>query len=957
MTHQKRRRKKHGVAMVVALMTVFLVMVMATTYLGMSFTNSKAASGYEREAMALSLANAGTEVSLNIMGDPRNWERTFTNAVASRIVQSQSALQVPQLSSDFNATRSQGAPKINLQTRPITRTETNTLFSGFPGLSGVTIKNGSADVTDVSATMLYNQNPVVLGNADSTSPGENPEQVYIGHWQIVIRPVANAGNEIVARYGMTQDNLNYGIAVRAMVFRVPFANRQTSLLTNSGLTVAANAMDSMVASRSTLTKVSYSFPGSTYQNLRAYDAPVKSMDGSVYNYPNMEEGTHDAVFIAEDFEWDGGLRVDGHRPSKNNKGLWGAAQRTATFSDSVGSNSGWLVGNNGQNGTLDTSGSVVINYITSKPDAKVQIKGNISTKYGAQTKVSGEDHAGLYVRESGVQKAQVKDSAGLEELKNQSNFKDKLDITATTTLGEATSGINEQFWMTADGNSKLNSVSGTYQGTEGALSKLTAESGGKGTWHFNNSAAQAKPDPMYGNTTMEAPTYKVTITPSTDKSYDKYTVEQLSYVLDGSNGYKEQATTISTFDSNNKNFPGVIYFAGSNVQVEGEASQSVTIVSDTNAQDEAAMAKAGDLKQRVTVGSGSETRAFDGRLTSPNIMDSSGKYQYADFEKTDNGYEISRLSGASGIYGDYNSNVVQADGKLTETAKPIFAETGTLKAGTVVYPSSNGQNVQPTGNLSIVGDLKYAEGVDRPVVAVVAKNHVYLNDKSHKAGVITPNEDSDINVLEVDALVASEKHSMSMDFSNFSKNLKYTEKDSVSGKISSTPTEGMQNGMELTLSPEAERACSSVPSSTNGGWLTKVQLSTKHRTYINKYNLLSPAAKAQVHRDYIFGAYRDFDNNKNENTLYQGGMFKFNGAVISRFADVEADGGVFKGSGNEKFMGYHWQKMSYDRNLLKKSAPFFSTAGYGLGQDGLDIQLSNIRWSVVSFVDKGSISF
>jgi len=116
---------------------------------------------------------------------------------------------------------------------------------------------------------------------------------------------------------------------------------------------------------------------------------------------------------------------------------------------------------------------------------------------------------------------------------------------------------------------------------------------------------------------------------------------------------------------------------------------------------------------------------------------------------------------------------------------------------------------------------------------------------------------------------------------------------------------------------------------------------------------LPAAARTKYWWDYYYGADQPDGSTTNFDSMYKFGIFNFTGAVVSRFADVEADAGnpTTNASTNAPCMGYPFQNISYDNNLKNRSAPFLSMSSF-------DKQRSRslLYWSVLTYVDKGALS-
>jgi hypothetical protein len=909
---ERRSGKRNGVALIIALFTVFAVLTMGVSYIGISLTNSKASAGYEKEAMIVSFANSGIEFALNYMGNPANWETTGTsygshtgNGVFCLLVRDTSAYTTPDMGTLF--------PKIKVErlasTSEFYRNEYHTGNSGW----------------------IEERARVISTQSDLATLGINANQNYFGDWQILVYPEVESGSETYTF------NTNFRMIVRARIY-------SSKDPTNA----------SVIASREVMTRVSNEFPGSVYQNIRAYDA------GGGFHYPNKEECTHDAVFIAEDFKWDGGIRVDGSAGSRSNyesgssstnedNAYWGVPQKTSTFSHSASGTNGWVTTKD------DTSGSMKIDTLgnlgTSDKDRWPQFNGKVITNKGTgatEASVStGMNYTDKNSR-SQVRGLQVDGDDSVMTSHTTDIFKYAKD---PYQIGVPSMDVSDSLWKTTTGVSKLGYLDDSGTAQSGYLENVTNTSAGANKWYFTVGGDELVPDASTAFTTPAIPQYRITMTAKSN-GQTHYNIQK--YIKNQTTGeYTEKSGTPKNFDSDEGDWQKVIYVKGGNVQVvggkdgsqgelgvatdgdgsdtDGNVTVPTTIVADSNPARDAVLKKAIDDPTKIY---GDDTTGhFDSRLTTANLYDpSTGKYVYRCYKQE----------------GEAAGTVIPCTADSKEST-PIWydrdyntiAAYKTAHPGTYwVFPAQDPNvNAKPEGNLSVIGDLTYKKNMDSPSLGLAAKNHVYLNDMKHPSmNNMTQSQlenyeksetsaHKELRTLELNATVASKYHSMQMDFFNFNCN--------PMGKSKITST--------ASPPPSVDASITKVPVVDDKGKLT----------YINMWEKMPAAARTKYWWDYYYGADQPDGSTSNFDSMYKFGIFNFTGAVVSRFADVEADAGnpTTNASTNAPCMGYPFQNISYDNNLKNRSAPFLSMSSF-------DKQRSKslLYWSVLTYVDKGALS-
>lgn len=925
---RRNKRKQNGLALIIAMFTVFAFLTMGVTYIGISFTNSRAAAGFEREAMAVNYANAGLEFALNIMGSPENWDPV--------------------------------AGKLTLMER--TAKYTPLLYSSCADYPAFKVEKLTK--TDEFWRSDYKDTwHLVYGKVITTNTGEPLKQLWIdnkqkgegkfyGYWRILVYPESDEGLTS-AGIGSLKNNLNFRIIVRARI--------------QDKATVDSTARN--IASREILARVNTEIKGSIYQNVRSYDA------AGGFHYPNTQECTADAVFVSEGFEWDGDLVVDGPVPATKPDGTpndrypnYGKPQQTISFDKT----SGWVADGS------DVSGSLKIDLIDDAVDKSKwpKFRGFVCTQ---KKELANTDTVSGQV--TGIKVETFMKNTTTDETKNI--FLNKKDGRYQT--GKPAMDVINNVWKadkinpaTGQTYEKLglyeSNGSGTGNVQTGYFEDLTKAKGNGNGWYVDVSNNEIKPDPYTAYDNFTAPTVKITVT-AMDNGKTRYFVEKLIRNPEDNNGTNNGGTwtapgatqteygakTSWTFESDNNDFNNVIYVKGGNVMVVGGSPNSsvatddngkpdrkkghlttpLTIVSDSDPTREKQMEKARANATSYSTDSG----PFDGRLSACNVWDKVGnRYLYQSYDTNGN-----RMFGTGRTFGGTDPANQKPIWQATDAERAVWEDK--VKSGEYEYRFPAGSaniNNQPEGNVTVAGDLVYKDSsISTPnrkptVLGIVAKNHVYLNDFKMVEKADTTADAQAKRTLELDAVVASQNHSMQMDFFNFSKNPYGM--NHITANLDGTAYTPSWVGESLTKVPCADGDIA-------GQGTMK---------YINKWKVMPTQARRQEMWDFYYGAkatdQTDNAGNTNYNFIYQSlqpkanncGSFKFNGSVISRFADVEADAGDGTATGAPP-MGYQTQNMRYDENLKSQSAPFFSTSDIDKR-----VAQSRIVWNVLSYVDRGA---
>lgn len=904
----KRSKHRHGVALIIALFTVFAVLTMGVTYIGISLTNSRASAGYEKEAMIVSFANSGIEFALNYMGNPGNWENSKLT---------------------YNGVQGNGV--FCLQPRPDSPYTTPDMGTLFPTVKVERMASDSEfyrqEYHDNNSGWIEDRARIISTQPNLPALGIMANQNYFGDWKILIYPEAESGSGETYKF-----NTNFRVVVRARIY--------------GGSDPASS---NVIASREVMARVSNEFPGSIYQNIRAYDA------AGGYHYPNKSECTHDAVFIAEDFKWDGGIRVDGSAGNRTNyetgtsstnedDAYWGVPQKTTTFSHNGSGSDGWVSTND------DTSGSMKIDTLgdltTSDSDRWPKFNGKVITNKGTGASDADVSTGMNYTdTNSRTQVRGIQVDSGDSSMTSHTTdifqyAKDPYEI------GVPSMDVTDSLWKTTDGEHKLGYHDTATGSTENGYFHNITSTSGAGKWYQSVNGDELVPDASTAFTTPAVPTFRITMSSMTNGKTN-YNIQK--YVKSQTTGEFVASGSPNNFQSDDDDWQKVIYVRGGNVQVvggkdndsvgtptdgdgsdtEGNVTVPTTVVADSNVERDAAIQQAIDNPDGH-YGSTS-TGYFDSRLTTANLWDPvAGRYVYSCYKQE----------------GESAGTIIDCT-KNAEEKTPIWynREYSTLESAKTahpgsywVFPAEANVNAKMEGNLSVIGDLTYNKNMDSPSLGLAAKNHVYLNDMKHPSmSNMTQSQlesyennsetaaHKELRTLELNATVASKYHSMQMDFFNFNCN--------PIGKSSITST--------------------ATPPSSVDSSITKypvVDPATGKLTYINMWASMPAAARTKAWWDYYYGADQPDGDDGNYNSLYKFGIFKFTGAIVSRFADVEADAGN-PNSDNAPCMGYPFQNIGYDSNLKNRSAPFLSTSSFDKQK-----AKSLLYWSVLTYVDKGALS-
>lgn len=980
------KRRKRGMALIFTLFVVVIALAIASSYLGMTVSSQKAARSNSQEASAISLTQLGLEAMLNAVGQGENWSR-ISSAVCDVFAPASGKNEIALYISNKNTNVDSGAARIpavspsasptteqNVANR-VTLTSTSDFRFWFGDeFLGIGKSNYPSGPNEVIRAYV-NETPIDVPYGTETRQG------YI---MAVVMPENDPKHSDFSKkvdgVWMTRDNRNYVIAVTSFILK--------NNMGNIGLgdwKTPESVVPMIEASRTAKIRISFVFPGCQIQNTVAADYPNtnNSTEGE-FSYPNYEEYTANAAFIDENAEWDGGLRIDG--PTRDT-GL-GAPKLHATDANAtlrgIAKPDQKIVGKNGQgyqpnfqsNGYgRDTSGVLRISRLNDNSsynsEASLLSSLNRAAMQQKNNKESGRNADNLLPTfsktisaQKGVTYVNIKDddgygSKGVTLNAANSNWQDTVFTAKKNAYVEDTASNSiDSVWNSGD-KSLLSGVDGNGNAKAGLFNTLNKGKAGYIDC-YSTYKSDYKPDAMYANESMEVPTIRVTIAPNSAKTADTYTIQKVSYSYNGSSGtWVENVSNIKTISSTDIADTGMLYIAGGNVQVKGRASQNVSIVSDVSPAMEQDNAKS--------------TGIFDSRLNFPNALASGSTTQYK--------YADPQLS-ADGTQWTTNTSI------NTKGAGAMFQQTNPAAEGGWRFPTYNTLDQQPTGNISVIGDIVKAEGTN-PSIGLIASNRVLLNDFSHTASNATKSDANDRNtaiastqdvskgkagtdgVLSVEALVASQNHNMCFDFNNLSKNTNYV--NSGSTRNSDFSNFWNSNGRGSYAPGDTGQLSGNnayTQSQTNYGMIMNEALARQlgisnssenliaddgkgtKKYFYSKYNAMSPGSKMQAWSDAFRGAIRN-DNAKVGSRYYGNGSLYFNGLMIERFGDINADAGERASDGTRiNQLGYKNQFINFDSNLLDTSCPFFTTAN-----QRLNAYSECISWTVLSYVDKGSPSW
>lgn len=960
------KRRKRGMALIFTLFVVVIAIAIASSYLGMTISSQKAARSNSQEASAISLTQLGLEAMLNAVGQGENWSR-ISSAVCDVFAPASGSNRIALYINNKNTATGSGASRIpavspsasptNLSmTNRVTLTSTGNFRFWFGDeFLGIGKSNYPSGPNNLIRAYV-NETPI------DVPYGTEKRKGYI---MAVVMPENDPINANFAKnvngVWMTRDNRNYVIAVTSFILK----NNAQSIPVSAWGT-PESVVPIIEASRTAKIRISFVFPGCQIQNTVSADYPNtnNSTEGE-FSYPNYEEYTANASFIDENAEWDGGLRIDG--PSKDT-GLGAPKLNHNSSSTTANHNQKISDYRNANSRTRDTSGVLRISTLNQSYTSDSALNAAATRQ---NNNPNGEHLLPTFSKtvsaQKGVTYVDIKSDDGYgtnsliinKQANGGTTWQDTVFTAKTNSYIEDTvSNSIDSVWSSGN-NSLLSGVDGNGNAKVGLFNKLNQ---GKAGYIDCYSAYRSdyKPDAMYANESMEVPTIRVTIAPNTNKTADTYTIQKVSYSYNGSSGtWVENLSNIKTISSNDIADTGMLYIAGGNVQVKGRASQSVSIVSDVSPSMEQDNAKS--------------TGIFDSRLNFPNALASGSTTQYK--------YADPQLS-ADGTQWTTNTSI------NTKGAGAMFQQTNPAAEGGWRFPTYNTLDQQPTGNISIIGDIVKAEGTN-PSIGLIASNRVLLNDFSHTAGNATKSDAHNKNtaisstqaaskgnastdgVLSVEALVASQNHNMCFDFNNLSKNTNYV--NSGSARNSDFSNFWNSNGKGSYAPGDTAQLSGNnayTQSKTNYGMIMNEALARQlgisnssenliaddgrgtKTFFYSKYNAMSPGSKMQAWSDAFRGAIRN-DNARVGSRYFSNGSLYFNGLMIERFGDINADAGERAADGSRiNQLGYKNQFINFDSNLLDTSCPFFTTAN-----QSLNAHSECIRWTVLSYVDKGSPSW
>lgn len=955
------KRKKQGMALIFTLFVSVLVMAMATSYLGMTISGQKAARAYTQEATALSLAQIGVDAIISAMGNRDNWHYDFFNRtdVFKDGVNAQIRLPIGINAFDINANN-------------------GIRLSNNNNLDGLALDDRNpADITPWFADFIdfnnlqnvsafYSAGPIRIPDGNGTTKN--------GFLLFAIRP------ESINAIRVNNVNLNLGGDAGGEGFIIGIVSL---IFNNNG---APNAFDmatvlnddNFVSSRVIQVRVSDKEVGGIYENIASASFPNSrhASQGVFGTIPSWAEFTADAAFIDENTVWNSDLVVDGANP---NTGFGAPAEAMnnvianrnnyQAFSQTEVQN--YIAGN----ANVDVSGILKISTLNGinhagaanldaddLPEFSERISAQKATVYsdlfsGQRTLISQNNNLGSNIINMMGSFQQANAQGNIIQQPHR-NFSYQDDVRGTRVVdsiwGQDNNGNNNRLMSGTTG------AAGNAQPSPGLYNQLFQNSNANhGVFIFDGN--DYRPDPMYANETMEVPTIRITINPpNNNNGTDTYTVERIEYVWNNGNWQENVAQQWQldrndlTVNQNNQNIAtNAIYVAGANVQVQGRATQSISIISDVNPNVEADNANG--------------TGVFDDGLNAPNVLNGNA-YQFVDMEDV-------IVNGEPNGQVDINNNI-----NINPNANQHISQVANLANvnGAFHFPTYDADDEPPTGNITVIGDLVQAEG-SNPVIGLIASNRILLNDFNHNAqpaqNAVVPNRDAaetaaaasrnnavngqinqDDRVLNVDAVIASERFNMAFDFNNSSKNLNYSQNNNIFD-ANRAPGDGVvannapaldimeaNNGNfgKLMTQDLAQRLGFDTPNNliaTNGN---------QDLFFVNQYTRMLPQqAQRQIWNDAFMGAIRP--GNPEANTMFYGdNILNFRGMIISRYADINADAGTRQGNGRVDQLGYTFQIMNRDNNLYDSCPPLFAMSKNRSTSERIP------RWRVITYIDNGA---
>ena len=998
MKKQVFKRKKLGVALIMTLMVSILAVAIASSYIGMTASSAKSARAYTKEALALSVAQSGIDMVLNIMGNPNNWQQ---NAVPNMLI-----------ANDIHV--------------PITRTDFKSITKGDNGANDVNLDNNN-NITFVLNNTIYDG---VF--ADFLGPN-NSQRCYVTQQPINVRygnenqfaylimsiQPEDMGMKDVSGVGMAKLNTTYTVGITSVISKL------NNLNFNTGNFI--DILKESTSSRTLRIRLTSSYPGSIYQNVVAADFPNSPyVEQGDFGYPNWDDKTADASFLDEHTRFNGGIRIDG--ASDNG---FGAPQLT----------------NNFNNNNFATTTDIDRYADSDRLDATGSVRNSHRVNTAGILKISTLDNNFLNstsATSSGSIKSRLTDTSA-ENLKNLDKYLPKISkkavanqkavysdlVSGSTVVEKKHEWIDNVCTSTKskfESDSKTSNIDTIWNNLGNPLLSSTDTSGTEGlyrkmmngqTGYFNCEASSYKPDPMYANETVEVPTLRIKIiaagTEGNSSQYDKYEIKQVVYEKENNTnnsltGWKEKLIDppVSVFGAKAQRelyanqLDGVIYVGGANVQISGNASQSISIISDVNPNIEKMNAEAATNH--------TSNRFFDDNLNSPNVWESD-HYRYVDVKEATcsvcNGLgrvngNICNTCGGTGSAGYYtegatynnqtNNSTASSNNMISSVELPN--NNGLVNNDVFKFPTY-GSDQQPSGNITIIGDLSTKPGTN-PSVGLIAKNRVLLNDMTHDPGkdirdsngnITAPSVDdaknnidkTTYNCLDIKATIASESHNMCFDFNNISKNLKYTSE--VSDKAKNEASSSLSNLRDFAPGDTSESVNKVIKCNTNYGMILDQRLATKinkndddklvsdngatngKKYYYYKYTDMSQNAKKMMWADTYMGAIRPSwskDANGRDQLpanftphFYTNGTLNFTGMLISRFGDINADAGTRDAVSKKRVnqLGYVNQFLDFDSNILNNCPPYFSMTNQNYWQS-----TSALTWNILSYVDRGSLN-
>ncbi len=942
------KRKKQGVALIFTLFVSVLVMAMATSYLGMTISGQKAARAYTQEAAALSLAQVGGDAVISSMSNTAYWNNVNRIDVFQG-VNNQIILPLPENFGNMDNPQALNADRAELaDIRP--------WFETFLTLDDF--------------SRCYTAGPIPLRYGES-------EQ--FGYLIIVVTPELNDDGMIkvddirIPRGGDISGD-GYRVGVMSFIFNT----NEERVLTIANVFNDPN----FVSSRAIQLIVSDKEVGGIYENTvsAAFPNSPHSSQGE-FGYPSWAEFTADAAFIDENTVWNSDLVVDGANPVTG----WGAPSENI---DQILENEDTASKRQTLNAYLrgeqvDVSGIVKMSTLNNA--------GPIEDKDGLNNEILPEFREMLSVNKP--------DGLVYSDLRTNTKF--NLDSKTDNALINSMSGDSNNFtyqqdmgktrttdtiWGSGDA-SLMSGVTNTGQASPGLYNKLAqGKTRADGVFVFNQD--DYRPDPMYANEKMEVPTLRITIGQKEQNGTvdDVYTIEQVNYDWDGRN-WQENAVGIATITNTNlqENNNGVLYVSGANVQVSGIASKSVSIVSDVNPEIEAA-------NWQAIHNSSQPGDMFDDRLNAPNVLEGDNQYRYVDMQPE---VELDPQTGLPALTGrwELSDATPASNGDSTAQSNEHISQVTEDWGRSTAYrfPTYDAETEQPSGNITIIGDLVQAQGTN-PSIGIIASNRVLLNDfsqnpnsdysarKDRSSAENTANQrltetKKDIatgegdGVLNVEAVIAARSYNMAFDFNNSSKNLKYSENNDLF-ELNSGYAPG--DAPVANNAPALDRANAShgnfgllmsqslahaLGRDNNNNLIAAGGTENGDLYFVNQYtDMLPQQARKKLWDDTFMGAIRPGDTSNIQGDISSfgngGSILNFRGMIISRFADINADAGSGRDDDGNRLdqLGYIFQLINVDHNLFSSSPPLFTMAKRRSESDRI------ARWRVLTYIDQGAVN-